>query len=107
SSLSSVGPPPAISTCCLHDALPIFARARLSGDGLDDGVDARRGLRVRADRAGEPAKVEALGLGHVRTAERRKEDAIGRAERALRSEEHTSELQSRENLVCRLLLETK
>src|SRR4249919_2603319 len=27
------------------------------------------------------------------------------AERRLRSEEHTSELQSRENLVCRLLLE--
>src|SRR5690606_40369100 len=26
---------------------------------------------------------------------------------AVRSEEHTSELQSRENLVCRLLLETK
>src|SRR5690606_41238222 len=26
---------------------------------------------------------------------------------AFRSEEHTSELQSRENLVCRLLLETK
>src|SRR5690606_39717480 len=29
------------------------------------------------------------------------------AERTLRSEEHTSELQSRENLVCRLLLEKK
>src|SRR5207302_6342996 len=28
-------------------------------------------------------------------------------DRALRSEEHTSELQSRENLVCRLLLEKK
>src|SRR5690606_6906444 len=28
-------------------------------------------------------------------------------ERQLRSEEHTSELQSRENLVCRLLLEKK
>src|SRR6266511_31179 len=27
------------------------------------------------------------------------------SERSLRSEEHTSELQSRENLVCRLLLE--
>src|SRR5436309_11679751 len=27
--------------------------------------------------------------------------------RAIRSEEHTSELQSRENLVCRLLLEKK
>src|SRR5690606_40022604 len=35
---------------------------------------------------------------------------IGRADEALyaaRSEEHTSELQSRENLVCRLLLEKK
>src|SRR5690606_41667704 len=29
------------------------------------------------------------------------------APRCLRSEEHTSELQSRENLVCRLLLEKK
>src|SRR5690606_39654723 len=31
--------------------------------------------------------------------------AAGVAGRAIRSEEHTSELQSRENLVCRLLLE--
>src|SRR5207302_5475871 len=31
----------------------------------------------------------------------------GETEPALRSEEHTSELQSRENLVCRLLLEKK
>src|SRR5207302_8268366 len=30
-----------------------------------------------------------------------------RAKHILRSEEHTSELQSRENLVCRLLLEKK
>src|SRR5690606_40955788 len=33
--------------------------------------------------------------------------AIMGATGALRSEEHTSELQSRENLVCRLLLEKK
>src|SRR5207302_6794806 len=33
------------------------------------------------------------------------DDAVGR--RLERSEEHTSELQSRENLVCRLLLEKK
>src|SRR5690606_40840809 len=33
-------------------------------------------------------------------------DSLG-AWRAVRSEEHTSELQSRENLVCRLLLEKK
>src|SRR5690606_40118419 len=31
----------------------------------------------------------------------------GKAGRSERSEEHTSELQSRENLVCRLLLEKK
>src|SRR6266511_3036323 len=31
----------------------------------------------------------------------------GRPDRGERSEEHTSELQSRENLVCRLLLEKK
>src|SRR5690606_39976280 len=35
-------------------------------------------------------------------------DALaGRFPAAVRSEEHTSELQSRENLVCRLLLEKK
>src|SRR5436309_8262725 len=34
-------------------------------------------------------------------------EAHGRAEMMERSEEHTSELQSRENLVCRLLLEKK
>src|SRR5690606_42083009 len=32
---------------------------------------------------------------------------VGKGKRAFRSEEHTSELQSRENLVCRLLLEKK
>src|SRR5690606_41496304 len=32
---------------------------------------------------------------------------VGQIEEAPRSEEHTSELQSRENLVCRLLLEKK
>src|SRR5690606_40940174 len=40
---------------------------------------------------------------------RRELELLGRErpERRLRSEEHTSELQSRENLVCRLLLEKK
>src|SRR5690349_22264805 len=34
-------------------------------------------------------------------------EGIGRAQRRGRSEEHTSELQSRRDLVCRLLLEQK
>src|SRR5436309_11149101 len=39
--------------------------------------------------------------------ERAAQDPKFRAELEERSEEHTSELQSRENLVCRLLLEKK
>src|SRR3712207_7082202 len=35
------------------------------------------------------------------------EDLLGRDDQVLRSEEHTSELQSRQYLVCRLLLEKK
>src|SRR5690606_41548710 len=35
------------------------------------------------------------------------DEHLSRGGRTLRSEEHTSELQSRENLVCRLLLEKK
>src|SRR3712207_7829645 len=52
----------------------------------------------------------------VRTAGDRQQDAVGplhrglqqrAGDRLLRSEEHTSELQSRQYLVCRLLLEKK
>src|SRR5690606_40891324 len=43
----------------------------------------------------------------LRSGESRKVTAIMRYLLSSRSEEHTSELQSRENLVCRLLLEKK
>src|SRR2546427_3683740 len=43
----------------------------------------------------------AMGTGHLKTG------APCRGERVERSEEHTSELQSQSNLVCRLLLEKK
>src|SRR5687768_17883275 len=67
-----------IYTLSLHDALPIFQRAR-------------RDRRHPADRA-----------------RGRRHRALRRAgDRGLRSEEHTSELQSRLHLVCRLLLEKK
>src|SRR5256885_7210532 len=67
-----------IYTLSLHDALPI---------SLGRGIHARP-VR-RAARLGD-------GWRGVRA-----------LERALRSEEHTSELQSPCNLVCRLLLEKK
>src|SRR5690606_39789345 len=80
-----------IYTLSLHDALPI---SQAAGEGRrvlvvdDDQIQ----LRLGALRLG------ALGY-EVATASDGRE--------ALRSEEHTSELQSRENLVCRLLLEKK
>src|SRR6266480_7582957 len=66
-----------IYTLSLHDALPIW----------------------RADRAGGTPLRDALASAYVHRMRRRQ---------ALpRSEEHTSELQSHVNLVCRLLLEKK
>src|SRR5438445_9553508 len=47
------------------------------------------------------------GRGRRRRADRTWRPALERRHRALRSEEHTSELQSRQYLVCRLLLEKK
>src|SRR5436309_6361093 len=50
--------------------------------------------------AGQPPHVSVLSFAMV-------QGAVYDAVNAIRSEEHTSELQSRENLVCRLLLEKK
>src|SRR5688572_30976621 len=73
----------AIYTLSLHDALPIW-------------VDRPRRVRRRAG----------AGAEHGRE---RRGASLGRRERrrGARSEEHTSELQSQSNLVCRLLLEKK
>src|SRR5688572_31986928 len=58
--------------------------------------------RARADRAADrPADRRALR--HDRDADEHRRESVRRA----RSEEHTSELQSQSNLVCRLLLEKK
>src|SRR5258707_12690976 len=67
-----------IYTLSLHDALPIYRSGGLSPAHRRSGPRRRRGLHP----------------DHARR-------------RAGRSEEHTSELQSRQYLVCRLLLEKK
>src|SRR5436309_5299878 len=48
-----------------------------------------------------------IGCRRMPKPELTRENSSGERRNALRSEEHTSELQSRENLVCRLLLEKK
>src|SRR2546429_4807868 len=92
-----------IYTLSLHDALPICSRR--PGYGLRDqrrrpgslegrgSCRFRRGRRVADADDRRRARAE-LGLGN-------------RVTRGWRSEEHTSELQSRLHLVCRLLLEKK
>src|SRR5690606_14830418 len=47
------------------------------------------------------------GLNKAETAQKHGDEQVKIWRRSFRSEEHTSELQSRENLVCRLLLEKK
>src|SRR2546429_8364348 len=70
-----------IYTLSLHDALPIFGLAR-----VDTGrIEVLRGVRAYGEQG-------VIYVGRGRTA---------------RSEEYTSELQSRLHLVCRLLLEKK
>src|SRR5690606_42002398 len=88
--------PTEIYTLSLHDALPISTPSRISFS-----IAEVERLRTAATAAGPPAtarsreRVMGVSLARVRS-------TISR-----RSEEHTSELQSRENLVCRLLLEKK
>src|SRR5207237_4952163 len=90
-------PPPHIYTLSLHDALPISDTADLVGRLR--ALDRRRGDgRMPAIMAVEVAQHLPHDLG------RRIDD---RALDDVRSEEHTSELQSHLNLVCRLLLEKK
>src|SRR5690606_41757014 len=93
-----------IYTLSLPDALPIFA-VEIVLDALIAAFLAEAGLLESAEgrlRRGDQPFIDAdqaifQPLHH----------AEGAAEIAGRSEEHTSELQSRENLVCRLLLEKK
>src|SRR5260221_7118757 len=81
-----------IYTLSLHDALPIFVFARCS---IASGRMRCSSAWMRA------ASVSAVSPSRTGTA------AWTRMGPASRSEEHTSELQSHSDLVCRLLLEKK
>src|SRR3712207_6856215 len=79
-----------IYTLSLHDALPIYGeRAR-----------ERREQRLEDGSAGRDDALPRLPLEEVLA-------GLELLRRRSRSEEHTSELQSRQYLVCRLLLEKK
>src|SRR3712207_8757279 len=63
----------------------------------------QRAVRVAVECVGGKIPI-IVGVGALRTDEA---ETLARDAKAARSEEHTSELQSRQYLVCRLLLEKK
>src|SRR5262249_56958489 len=92
--LSTYPAPPHISSLSLHDALPISHRFHPAhgpyGAFHAAGLDGARGARDR-----------------TAAVEHRIQESRVTGSSSSRSEEHTSELQSLTNLVCRLLLEKK
>src|SRR5690606_41763196 len=97
--------PPASYTLSLHDALPIssqhfrrdihpFQKAHIGPEPLPHQTSTAAQVQ-RAGKRAVPQPRNSLAKQDRRTVSK------------TRSEEHTSELQSRENLVCRLLLEKK
>src|SRR5690606_39347901 len=93
-------PTPQTYTLSLHDALPIWKRERSRRAPC-----ARTSFRRTGTRSRSTSIAYTSGRNIPRTLTRRTSSSTRRPRP--RSEEHTSELQSRENLVCRLLLEKK
>src|SRR2546421_5124924 len=79
-------------------------RSLVDGHGLRALRYALDGVELRVLSRDEHLAGEAPGFERRYRAARR---AVVRGDDGLRSEEHTSELQSRSDLVCRLLLEKK
>src|SRR3712207_6933705 len=100
-------PPPPTSTPSPYTTLsrshpePAAPQRRLAHSGGDRTYRARRRCRQPCfERAFLPRTLRLAGLAAAPSRHRRQSYLL-----SLRSEEHTSELQSRQYLVCRLLLE--
>src|SRR5690606_42128864 len=101
-------PTPTLSpTLSLHDALPILPGASsitsctpVPGCTQQPNIGGDSMAQVRVYNLGFDPETGIGELLHTTSVRH----AFGMIRREVRSEEHTSELQSRENLVCRLLL---
>src|SRR5690606_40045279 len=97
-------PPTSTYTLSLHDALPILLSAYMDDHFVRlcqtiGKPELAQDARFATNRARVVHRAELMSVLR---------DALSHFDSdALRSEEHTSELQSRENLVCRLLLRKK
>src|SRR5690606_40750249 len=88
----------------LDDALPISRQPR----GVRVGAGPHIGAQLVAARPPQGGDLRRVGRQRRCRVEPGEQDVVVLGlDPAGRSEEHTSELQSRENIVCRLLLEKK
>src|SRR5690606_40498120 len=96
-----------IYTLSLHDALPISGKLEDAEQYYVQAIEIQkeRGDRFSIFHLKNDLSNILLEQGNIQEAEKLALATFKEAEQ--RSEEHTSELQSRENLVCRLLLEKK
>src|SRR5256886_4112306 len=94
--------PPEISPLPLHDPLPISSRAEKWNRSNSPSNASRQSALLQ--RIGPSRRSSAVGSNSPPFRNGRRPSARAAPER---SEEHTSELQSQSNLVCRLLLEKK
>src|SRR5699024_11924545 len=101
--LSTTAPSPALDSLSLHDALPIWR----PGTGSHVQIVHTASLPQTDPATGGGPVSELSGL----VPQARLDPVLGQVAGLVRvegrSEEHTSELQSRFDLVCRLLLEKK
>src|SRR5690606_40716478 len=93
-------------TLSLHDALPILEKLRARAlPAMTSGAKKALSRNISVVAVVTPLSSPPM---MPPSASARTSSAISTASGSgVRSEEHTSELQSRENLVCRLLLEEK
>src|SRR5690606_41396037 len=96
--------PSELYSLSLPDALPIFGRTVFWYYAMTESIERPRSFTSRLMR-----RIKQMSSGVSTKMEKfidsRRRASVRSRMPSRRSEEHTSELQSRENLVCRLLLE--
>src|SRR5690606_42162375 len=93
---------PSLLPLSLHDALPISGWS-----SSPRSTEKASSTTCASSPASTPRPMTECWRGCANGTSTRRIATANRSQSRRRSEEHTSELQSRENLVCRLLLEKK
>src|SRR5690606_40174047 len=96
-----------LCTLSLRDALPICRVCVLSYHSVEDRAVKEVFVEFERDCVCPPGLPVCVCGGNRRRLRKVVRRPLVASDAEVRSEEHTSELQSRENLVCRLLLEKK